>query len=494
MTCKRDVAAALGALLLALTGCSGNAPDSGGAAGGPDSQAHLRLLADANAAMREGRLNDAARLLDDAGRKGPESPELWLAIARLRLRGGEHLAAVAAADRALALGPAYAPALLLRAIMVRDAHGAADALVWFAAARKADGDNPDILAEYAATLGDSGQATAMLAMVRELARTAPNDPRVPYLQAVLAARGGEFALARSLLTASAMAEQGVPAAMMLDAIISLEQGNADSAAFTLERLAARQPANSRVRDLLAKAMLAGGRAAELVERFGAQAALPEASPYLAMLVARAYERLGDRAAAAPLLARAYGAVSLAPAPLAVQDGLPGPTASLRRALSEGKAGTARQQAAALRERFPASADVASLSGDALLAVGDTQAALADYARAATARRPWALTRKTVWAFSRSGNGQAADLLLARHVAGETETASALIALAAQRSAAADWARVAILLDHAVARGAGHDPALLGLRLRAAQALDQPAEMERFAALLSQVRPRSLAAH
>lgn len=484
--------AALAALALGLAGCWSEAEDAGSARAVGADPAFIRLLGEADAALANGALADAGRKLDDASRLAPESPDLWVAIARLRLRGGEHLTAIEAADRALEYGPGHVPALLLRGLMVRDAHGAANAMVWFAAARRADADNPDILAEYAATLGDSGQATAMLAMVRELERVAPDDPRVPYLQAVLAARGGEFALARSLLTASAMATRGVPAALLLDAVISLEQGNADSAAATLEGLAARQPANGRVRDLLAHALLAGGRNAELVQRFGAQSALPEASPYLVMLVARAHERLGDRTAAAPLLTRAFGARPAGPMVLSAQPGLPAPVAALRRALIARNTRSASQQAAALHSRFPASADVASLAGDVMLAAGNSQAALDEYTRAAGARRPWPLTRRAIWAYARAGDRDTGDRLLARHVAGETESASALMALAEQQAARRNWARVAMLVDHAAARGAGHDPALLGLRLRAALALGQSDDVRRFAALLAEVRPRRLA--
>lgn len=477
-------------LLAACSDGSGNMPRRGL---GERTPAFEALLADAEKAMAEGALADAGRKLDEARSLAPESPDLWVAIARLRLRGGEHLTALEAADRAIAFGPEHGPALLLRALMVRDAHGAPDALIWFEAARAADPDNPDILAEHAATLGDSGDAVGMLGAVRQLGKVAPQDPRGLYFQAVLAARGQNFTLARSLLTRSGMAGRGVPSAMLLDAVISLKEGNADSAAATLEALAARQPANARVRELLARALLAGGREGELVSRFGAEASLPEASPYILMLVARAHERLGDRAAAAPLLARAYGGGPRGPVLLALRDGLPQPTSGVRRALWADNAAGARQQAGALREGFPASADVAVLSGDALLGAGDPRAALAAYALASEVRRPWPITRKAVWTFAHHGNPAAAELLLARQVAGEPQTASALVALAQWQSARRDWSRTSLLIDHAIALGAGHDAELLGLRLRAARGLGDSGEAGRFAALLADVRPRSLTA-
>ena len=494
MTCRPRQLAALARLALALgvAGCSGGTdlPTRGGAVAA--SPAVAKLIAEADVSMRNGKLAEAARALDTARSLAPENPDLWLAIARMRLRGGEHLTALEAADRALALGPDYGPALLLRALMVRDAHGVADALPWFEDAIEADRENPDIWAEYAATLGDSGQARAMLSAVRRLDEIAPDDTRVPFLQAVLAARGGDDALARSLLARSGMTARGVPAALLLDAVISFREGNADSAALTLEGLAARQPANVRVRELHAHALLAGGHADEVVRRFGTDATLPEASPYLVMLVARAQERRGDRVAAAPLLARAYGAMRTGPSVLVARDGLLPLTAEVRRDLLAGTRAGARDRAAMLRTQFPASADVASLGADALLGSSDLQAAIAAYSLASEARRPWPLARKTVWAFARSGNREAADLLLVRHVAGEPETASALIALAQRLAERGDWSRAALLADHAMTLGAGHDPALLGLRLQAAKALGKPEEAARFAALLSEARPRTLA--
>lgn len=492
MTFRRETAAALIALAL-LTGCSGEESAGASASGAEQSPAVSRLLGQADQAMASGQLAEAAGRLDEALELAPGNADLWVALARLRLRSGEHLSALEAADRALALGPDHAPALLLRALMVRDSHGFAAALPWFKSATAADPDNPDIWAEYAATLGDGGEAAAMLGAVRQLADIAPADPRVPWLQAVLAARGGEYTIARSLLTRSGMVARGVPAAMQLDAVISLAEGNADSAAATLEALAARQPANARARELLAKAMLQGGRAVEVITRFAPEAARPESSPYMLVLVARAYEQTGDRQRAAPLLARAHDGAGRAAVVLAKREGLSAPTAAARETGERGDWRMAKADAQTLRARFPASADVAVLTGDVMLGAGDPQAALAAYAEATKVKRPWPLTRKAVLAYDRAGDAAASTALLARHVGGEPGNANALVALAERLAQSGDWVRAAALLDHALALGAGHDPALLGLRLHAARALDQDDDARRFAALLAAVQPRSLAA-
>jgi Tfp pilus assembly protein PilF len=495
MTFRHDLGTALAALVLglslALTGCA-REPDP------PDREAPVdpalaAVLREADVAMAAGRLAEAGRVLDTGLARAPDSPALWVAITRLRLKGGEHLSALEAAERALALGPDHPPALLLRAVMVRDAHGARAALPWFRSALAAAPHDPDIRAEYAATLGDGGEPRAMLASVRALAKIAPADPRVPFFQAVLAARAGDHALARSLLARSRLAQGAGPAAaLQLDAVTNLAQGQAGSAVGTLEVLAARQPGNARVRTLLARALFDAGRAEEVIARFAAGAERPDASRYLVMVVARAYERIGLRARAAPLLARAYAPAAPSVALLAPAPGLPEPTNALRRAAGrDGALRAATQDIARLRRRFPTSADVAVLTGDAELAAGNARAALAAYAEAARVRRGWALTRKLVHTYRRIGDDAAADVLLARHVAGEPDHAEALVTLAERQAARGQWKRAALLLDHASACGAGHDPALLSLRLRAARALGRPDEARRFAILLAELRPRRL---
>ena len=492
MTCKPRRAAALSALALLLAGCGQAAdgpPDAREA--GPENPALARVLGDAGKRMADGRLAEAGRLLDEARELEPDNPAVWVAIARLRFRGGEHLSALDAANRALELGPGHAPALLMRALMVRDGHGFADSLPWFEAALTADPGSADAWAEYAATLGDLGRHRDMLQAARELAEVAPADPRIFYLQAVLAQRGGKPVLARSLLERSRMTARGVPAALLLDALISLDQGNHDSAVERLEALAARQPANARLRELLARALLLSGRDAEVLERFEADAARPEASAYLSMLVARAHEQLGDRASAAPLLERAYARPDRAPVALAERPGLPSPTAAVRRLAMGANWPGARSAAQALRARFPASADLAQLEGDAALGAGDPQAALQAYAPATRVRRPWLLTRKAVFAYRSAGDELAADTLLARHVAGEPESIAALLALAEVLARREEWDRAARLLDHAIALGGGHDPGLLARRAEAATALGRTGDAARFRTMQTGIRPPAL---
>lgn len=399
------------ALALALAGCGDDLePVEAGASALSGSEAFLALLKEAREAAEDGDLADSGRLLDEARALEPENPGVWVDIARLRFRGGEHLQALEAADYAIELGPEYAPAVLLRAQLVRDAHGLTDSLPWFEAAVEADPNNPEAFAEYAATLGDAGYYAEMLEVTRALADIAPGDARVLHLKAVLPARGGKPVLAKSLLVRSGLVEAGVPSAMMLDALIDLAERNYDSASATLETLADNQPGNGRVAELLARAMWLGRRDDELVARFADAARREDAAPYLVMLVGRALERQGERKAAAPFLERAFAGRPSGWMTLPERANLPGPTREVRRLLQNSQTRSAQRTVNQQRREFPGSSDVAVLAGDAAYAARNFEDALELYREAARVRRPWPLTRKAAAAYRDFGDPLAADVL------------------------------------------------------------------------------------
>jgi len=479
---------------LALGGCDALlGPDEfAGGARIVGSEDFVEYLVDARREMRDGNLEQAGVWLDEARALEPENPSVWVEIARLRFRGGEHLQALEAAERASELGQDYAPALLLRAQMVRDAHGMQDALPWFEAALEADPNNPEILAEYAATLGDGGWHQEMLRVVRRLAEVDPRDPKVHFLQAVLAARGGETVLARALLERSKLADRGVPAAVLLDALLDMEQGTVETAAQKLEDLSARQPGNERVLELLARALWLSGRDEELVNKIGERAQSADASPYLLMVVGRAHERLGQRRAAVDYLERALaqrnGEISVLGSTSEGLAALPNPTRELRNAIREGDSSRAIGLSRRLREQFPGSADVHSLIGDVEQARRRPEWAFELYNTAATIRKPWPLTKRLYVAAYALGDQNAADTLLVRHLEGEPNNTEAVITLARRSAELEDWLRVAVLLDYAIALGAGSDLALLNLRAEAARQLGEPEEANRFALQAEILKP------
>ena len=454
--------------------------------------------------MRAGNLPAAGAAFDRALETDPDNPELWVAIGRLRYSGGEQTQAVEASKRAVALGPDNVEALRFRGQLVRDAFGMAAALPWFEAALERDGDDIDLLADYAATLGEAGRAKDMLAVVRRMAAVAPRDPRIAFYQATLAARARQFELARGLLARRTDIDQQGPAVALLSGVVDLESGNPASAAQTFDRLLRAQPDNRRVRQLLALALRRAGNDRELVYRFADAATRPDAEPYFAQTIGRAYEALGERDKAAPLLASASRArpTELVPLPTGIPaelvQGRGRPSGEDARALVRGFIGTGRMQAAidaveSFRAKFPGSADALGLAGDAYLAAGEPRRALERYRSAAKIRRPWPLARRMLAAHAMLGDVSGAEALLTHHFAGEPANREAASLLALLAFDARQWERGEFLLEHSLANGGAHDPRLLALAARIALRRNDTDEARELAARAYRLQRRNAAA-
>ncbi len=451
--------------------------------------------------MREGNLPAAGRAFDAALKDNVEDPKLWVDIGRLRYIGGEQVQAIEAADFAVELGPQYAPALHFRGQLVRDAHGMEAALQWFEAALSYAPDDPAILGDLAATQGELGRAKEMLETIRHLAKVSPGDRQLVYLQAVLAARAGDSALARSLLQRSGNIDRQVPAAMMLSGAIDLQNGNFASAAQTLDKLVKKQPDNKRAQALLARALSLGGNHRELVHRFADAALLPSASPYLVTVVGRAYEQLGDRKAAAYFLDRAAQPRSTnliamkgseARALAARRSSAAGDnTLSLvRELIVNGQTADALQKSESFWQKFNGSADASSLAGDAQLVRRNTEAALQRYETSAKVRRPWHLARRMVLTYRALGRRDDAEALVAQYLRGDPGNVEATSMMASALVDVQKWQAAALLLDHAIAQGGSRDPNLIALRARVAIALgDKPSGLA-FAKQAYQMQPSS----
>lgn len=104
------------------------------------------------------------------------------------------------------------------------------------------------------------------------------------------------------------------------------------------------------------------------------------------------------------------------------------------------------------------------------------------------RRSWPLTRKIINAYRSFGDDLAAEVLLARYIAGDPQNTDALFLLAEESAAKEDWLRVGVLLDTAIALGAGNDLEVLRLRSQAAQNLGEEQDAARFAAMLGELKP------
>lgn len=449
--------------------------------------------------MREGRLAEAGQAFDRALARIPQDARLWVDIGRLRYRGGEQTAALEAAEMAVSYGPDNWEALMFRGQLARDASGMAQALPWFERAIAARPGQLELLAEYAATLGEAGEAEEMLAAVRRIAAIDPGYWRGFYLQSVLAARAGRYELARRLLARSGETARSAPAGLLLSGIIDLETGNYASAAQQFDRLYRQRPENRRARDLLARALAMSGSHRELVYRFGDVATQSSASPYLQTLVARAHEALGERVEAGELLdlaarSRPKRLVAMQPTgPFdrrAIIDPRSGDDALslVRSYIVDGEARDAVAVAEAFRKRFPGSADALSLAADAQLVGGNVKKALQYYERSAQVRQPWSLTRRHAAALRLAGREDDARVLLEQYLAGHQSAVEPAAELAQMYLRAGETARAALLLDAALRSGGDRDPELLALRSVMALRLDQPEKARQFAARAFAIQP------
>ena len=339
-----------------------------------------------------GDLGAAREAYDRAVHELPRNAALWVDVARFRDANADTLGARDAVDYAIELDRTNSAALAFKANLVRTADGLNASLVWYGKALEADPDNEDALIDQAATLGDLGRYRDMLTALRHAATLVPRDPRLFYLQAVLAARADNYQLARSLLQRTRGELDAQPSFMLLSAIVELELGGEAVAATWADRLIAEQPNNFTARRILAVADWADGDADGAIEALLPIVARPDADSWSLRLAARVAAELGQKEASAAYLARAatlargdappfaadtdYGLLTMAAdtAPLDPAKVIPAIAADI----SNGESARAIERAARLRDANRGVADAHILLGDAALAGGRYELAVEAY--------------------------------------------------------------------------------------------------------------------
>lgn len=398
-------------------------------------------------ALASGDLRGAANAFDAALRANPRDSDLWVAIAALRFSGGEQLQSIEAADRAVALDPKNARALAFRGLLIREQYGLAAALPWFEAGLKVRPDDPALLGEYAATLGDMGDYRAMLIVCRKLAQVDPKNPRPAFLQAVLAARAGETDLARTILQRTGTAFRDMPAAILLTGVLEYRAGNINVAVEQFDRLVRLQPDNLEARQMLLRALARQGSDPLITARFDADAAQPWAAPYTRQLVGQSWRRMGNKTRADDLLSRAAHPLAHGPAPLAAEFGssvlasaysdAPNQAGTavpyIRALLREGRKDEAQAAADRLRDANPGAAEAHLLAGDVRTLRGDAAGALADYQNGAAIRFNEPVLRRMDAALRALGRTRDADAMTSRYLAQNPQS------LVAMKLLAASWA-------------------------------------------------------
>ncbi|KQM90459.1 hypothetical protein ASE70_03465 [Sphingomonas sp. Leaf22] len=381
--------------------------------------------------------------------RAPQDAAAWVALGQIRMSAGDMVGAVNAAAAAVRAEPSSPDALRLRAETVRVQYGLVAALPWFEAALKRDPYGYDTLIEYAATLGDAGRASAMLDAVRRAMAVRPGSAQGYYLQAVLAARAGDYDTARSILDKTGRGVAGVPGALLLSGSIDLAQGNEGQAAVALRELVARQPTNVTARKLLALALLKSNAAQDALDYIRPAAVRGDADSYTLTLAVRAMERLGDRAGAAAMLDRAASpgrgrSTAFVPdedlAMLAEDARLtPGDPAAavpyIRALAAAGRNVEAVASAQRVAVANPGAPAAQLVLGDTLSAAGRMGEAADAYARAAATRFDEATMLRLVDARDRAGQRPQASATLSLYLAQNPASVAAL-RLAGQWQAAA----------------------------------------------------------
>ncbi len=425
--------------------------------------------------MAEGNLPAAGWAFDRSLEANADNALLWVDIAQLRYRGGEHGGSLQAVEKALEIDADHPRALEFRGLIARESEGMVPALEWFERGLEVAPDDLSLLGEYAATLGEAGRASDMLTVARAMTKASPGNPKALYLQAVLAARGGKNSLARRILWRLKADESEIPAQLLLLGILELQAGNPAVAADSLEKLLRLQPDNRRARQLYARALLEDDAPSELIARFADAARQSDADVYLMTLVGRAYEQTGDRDKAAWYLDKAADAKRhfvTAISPVANVGSLRSEWEQDQRSVAKGIAfvrglvasqqfGQAIAVSNKLAEFHPDSTDIAIIRGDAALAAKQFNLAMQHYTQASRIRQPSSLSVRMAAALVDSGKLREAQSLLVNSLENngpDTEISELLTTIAVKSG---NWEEAYAWLDYGIkAPGGQRDPELL----------------------------------
>lgn len=431
----------------------------------------LRVRARALTAIND--LAGARDALAEATRLAPGDASVWADLGRFRLTAGDLVGAIDATGRALQLDSGNVDALVLRGELIRTQYGLVAALPWFEAALERDPQHHDALVEYAATLGDAGRTREMLAATRRALAARPGSAQAFYLQAVLAARAGNYELARSLLQRTNGALGGLPGALLLGGTLDIEAGGYEQAIEKLRQLVAMQPMNLTARKLLAVALLRSDAARNALDILRPVVLRGDADSYALGLVARGFERIGDREQAARFLDRAASpvrdsadsfsaddSVGVLAAPAAAAPNDPSAVVPLIRALIDsGDKGAALARAQALAADNPGAPGAHLMLGDMLMLLERPGEAAAAYRRAANLRFDEPAMLRLVDALDRAGRREDAATALALFVSQNPVNVAALRLTAHWQIAAGEFDAAIDTLEDLRARIGDRDAAL-----------------------------------
>ena len=428
----------------------------------------------ARALAARGATVQAQALLGELLDADPRNARAWTDLAGIRYAAGDLAGAGANAQQAVSLAPDSPEALTLRGQLVREQYGLAAATSWFEAALKRDAYFHPALIEYAATLGDMGRYSDMLAATRRALAVRPGSPQALYLQAVLAARAENYDLARSLMQRTGGQIDDLPGALLLGGTLDYQAGAYEQAIDKWRGLVAQQPMNITARRLLGAAMLRSGDTKGALEVLRPIALRGDADSYTLGLVGRAFEANGERDWAARFLDRAALPMRDGAKPFGTDDSLAVLTAAadgdptnpvlavsvIKGLIDAGQTGPALARARAMETAQPGSPAAHLLVGDTLMTMGKFGDAAEAYRKAADIRFDESTMLRVVDALDRAGRRPEASTVLALFLTQHPENIPGLRLAAHWQVAAGEWDAAISTLENLRSRVGSRDAAML----------------------------------
>lgn len=451
--------------------------------------------------MERGNMTAAQAAFDRAIQAEPDNSLFWTDLARLRFVVADQKGAMDAVDHAIELNDRDVRALEFRGRLTRSQVGLVAALPWFERALKIVPDDVPTLEEYGLTLGEAGRATDMLQVARKIVSLDSRNAKAYYMQAVIAARAGNYDLAKRLLPRLGRFGD-LPAPMLLSGVVEFETGNVETAIEQFQRLLAMQPRNVTVRALLARALYSSGDGYGALQTILPIATRADSESYAQMLAARSYEATDDNTNAVKALdaASIHDArrslpfdenVSLA---VAADDAAREPNSApvvipyIRLLMGSGQFGQAFTEASRLANANPGVADAHMLVGDVEIARGNVGAAIIAYQRARDIRFSEGVMLRLVDAFDRNGSENAAREVLSTYLANNPTSLTAQRLMAYRLLDDGRWREAAVLLEKLLARVGPNDSILLANLARAYSAIDDDTKATKYAELAYLIDP------
>jgi tetratricopeptide (TPR) repeat protein len=432
----------------------------------------------------------------------PNDSLAWSDLGRVRYDAGNLAGAIEASARAVQLDPNNLAALTLRGELVRAQYGLVAAMPWFENALSHDAYYHPALIEYAATLGDAGRYTDMLAMTRRALAVRPGSAQALYLQAVMAARDGKDDLARAMLQHAGGALDDLPGAQLLSGMLAYRAGGYEQAIGLWRNLLGQQPYNVQVRQLLGAALLRSGDANGALDMLKPIALRDDADSYTLTLAARAFERTGQRDWMAKFLDRRGLAGSADSAPFGSDDDLPvladavhnapgDPAVAVdyvRGLIENGRDGEGLAVAQRLVTASPGAPDAWLLVGDAQEHLRHYFDAVTAYRRAANLRFDEPTMLRLSDALGRTGDRNGASHVVALYLSQNPQSISAQRIAAQWQIASGDFDTAIDTLEGLRDQIGDRDAALLAQLSTAYLGADDPDTARVYAAAAYRLAP------